>query len=263
MNHATPLLIESSCISHAWGEVFLHTFDCSRRQLRPVVLSVVGLFDQAISEDEVIRRGVDETLAAAQKNSARVSGLTIFPYDMWVRRKRPGCQEFSDFCVEKVVPRLKALDSRNRYGTYFERMMRFTGTKNGKHHFVNQLEFVIGLLKRQRRARHSALQIACFDPAKDHTGQAVRGFPCLQQVSVAQDDDGCLAVNAYYPTQYIFDRAYGNYLGLCHLGQFLAHEADCSFSRFNCYIGQPILGDVRKRDVRSLAELVRKQIQIK
>lgn len=260
MNHSAPLVIESSCISHAWGEVFLHTFDCARRHLRPIMLSVVPLSDQPPAEDVVIRRAVDDALAATEKNSVRVSGLMIFPYDMWNRRGRPSCRQFSDFCVDQFVPRLKSLDKRNRYGTYFERMMRFTGDRNGHIHAVNQLEFVIGLLKRPRRSRHSALQITCFDPAKDHTGQAVRGFPCLQQVSLAQDDDGRLAVNAYYPAQYVFDRAYGNYLGLCHLGQFLAHETNLQFAQLNCYIGQPILGDVRKHDVRSLADLVRTQI---
>lgn len=89
---------------------------------------------------------------------------------MWNRRGRPSCREFSNFCVDQFVPRLKALDSRNRYGTYFERMMRFTGARNGRLGSVNQLEFVIGLLKRQRKSRHSALQITCFDPVKDHTG---------------------------------------------------------------------------------------------
>jgi len=260
MNDSTPLVIESSCISHAWGELFLHTFDCAKRHLRPVVLSVTGLSDQPPVEDPAIRQAVDAAMDAAEKNTVRVSGLMIFPYEMWKRRGRPSCREFSDFCVDQVVPRLKALDKRNRYGTYFERMMRFTGVRNGRLHAVNQLEFVIGLLKRPRRSRHSALQIACFDPAKDHTGQAVRGFPCLQQVSVAQNDDGRLAINAYYPAQYIFDRAYGNYLGLCHLGQFLAHETNLEFAQLNCYIGQPILGDVRKRNVRGLADLVRAQI---
>ena len=100
-----------------------------------------------------------------------------------------------------------------------------------------------------------SLQISCFDPAKDHTGQPVRGFPCLQQISISYDDDGGLAVNAFYLMQYIFDRAYGNYLGLCHLGEFLAHETDLRFSRMTCFIGKPELGDVPKRDLAALVEI--------
>lgn len=261
MNHTAPVLIESSCISHGWGEVFLHTFDCTKRSLKPIVLSIVGLSNQPPAEDIAIRRVMDAALDATGKNTVRVSGMMIFPFDMWDRRGRPACDEFSKFCLEQVVPRLKSLDPRNRYGTYFERMMGFTGTKNGRIHIVNQLEFVIGLLNRQRRSRFSALQITCFDPAKDHTGQAVRGFPCLQQVSVSEDENGRLAVNAYYPSQYIFDRAYGNYVGLCHLGQFLAHETDREFAQLNCYIGQPTLGSVPKRDLQNLAGVVRTRIQ--
>lgn len=121
---------------------------------------------------------------------------------------------------------------------------------------VNQLQFVIDLLKRDRRPRESALQITCFDPAKDHTGQPVRGFPCLQQVSIAYDDDGRLAVNAFYPMQYIFDRAYGNYLGLCHLGEFLAHETQLRFSRLTCFIGKPELGEPNEHAARTAAGVV-------
>ena len=260
MNHTTPLVIESSSISHGWGKVFLHTFDSPKRRLSPIVLSIIEPSDQSTVEDPTIRNAVDSALEATGKNTVRASGLMIFPYDMWHRRGRPSCKEFSDFCIEQFVPRLKALDRRNRYGTYFERMMRFTGMRNGQLRAVNQLDFVIGLLKRPLKSRHSALQISCFDPAKDHTGQAVRGFPCLQQVSIAQNENGGIAINAYYPTQYIFDRGYGNYLGLCHLGQFLAHETNLAFAQLNCYIGQPILGNIPKRDVRSLAGLVRTQI---
>jgi hypothetical protein len=65
-------------------------------------------------------------------------------------------------------------------------------------------------------------------------------------VSFAYDEDGGLAVNAYYATQYIFDRGYGNYLGLCHLGYFMAHELGLELVRLNCFIGRPELGQISK-----------------
>jgi thymidylate synthase len=103
------------------------------------------------------------------------------------------------------------------------------------------------------RPRLSALQVSCFDPPKDHTGQPVRGFPCLQQVSFAYDNSGGLAVSAYYPSQYIFDRGYGNYLGLCHLGQFMASEMGLQLVRLNCYVNSPLRGDTPKRALGDLA----------
>jgi hypothetical protein len=136
-------------------------------------------------------------------------------------------------------------------------MMNFTGQRGGQAKTVDQLGFIINLLRNsQRWPRQSALQLSCFDPAKDHTGQPVRGFPCLQQVGLSHDADNRIAVHAFYPTQYIFDRGYGNYLGLCHLGSYIARQAGLQFVRLNCYIGEPQLGDVNKTDLAQLARLV-------
>ena len=147
-------------------------------------------------------------------------------------------------------------------------MIAFRGvrTKNGKSAFEtkNQLEHIINDWHRDRehpkRPRQSALQVACFDPVKDHTGQAVRGFPCLQQVSFAYDNAGGLAINAYYPTQFIFDRAYGNYLGLSHLGYFMAKELGLQLVRLNCFIVRPELGSVTKSRLRVLEATARQII---
>ncbi|MEB5016537.1 hypothetical protein RXP78_29840, partial [Pseudomonas aeruginosa] len=64
----------------------------------------------------------------------------------------------------------------------------------------------------------------------------MRGFPCLQHVTFAPAKDG-LNVNAFYATQYMVERAYGNYLGLCRLGQFVAHELKLPLKRFTCFTG--------------------------
>lgn len=142
------------------------------------------------------------------------------------------------------------------YGTYFERMIAFVGVKKGQTKTVNQLDHILSIWDRAqangRRPRLSALQVSCLDPAKDHTGQPVRGFPCLQQVSFVYDHDGGLAVNAYYPSQYIFDRGYGNYLGLCRLGEFMAYEMDLNLVRLNCYVNAPIRGDITRAALTSL-----------
>jgi thymidylate synthase len=201
-----------------------------------------------------LRAELDRQLLALKKNPSEVSALTIFPYKMWERRGRPSCESFSELCMTKLLPRMRKRDSRNQYGTYFGRMMAFQGIRQDNLRVVNQLQFVINLMKKDRRPRESALQMSCFDPAKDHTGQPVRGFPCLQQVSVSQDDQGRLALNAFYPTQYIFDRAYGNYLGLCQLGQFIAHETKLRFSRLTCFVGRPEIGDVPKRALGSIID---------
>jgi hypothetical protein len=257
MSIAAPRAIQSSNISEAWGRVFLDAVSATPRSRTPVLLSLAEFAGDVPDEDATIRQAVDVALRRSEKNTVAVSGMTIFPYGLWQRRGYPPWENFHPLCVNKFFPPLKACDARNRLGTYFERMMNFTGQRAHERKTVDQLGFVIDLLRNPTRwPRQSALQLSCFDPAKDHTGQPVRGFPCLQQVGLSHDGDNRIAVHAFYPTQYIFDRGYGNYLGLCHLGSYIAHQAGLQFARLNCYIGEPHLGDVNKRDLVELANVV-------
>jgi hypothetical protein len=255
MSTEAPIIIKESNLSLAWAGAFLAVARPARRGLNPLVITVGDFASPLPSENAGLRLALDKRLIALDKNPTDVSAMTIFPYKMWIRLGQPNCAEFSARCIQRLLPRLKKLDRRNQNGTYFERMMAYTGVRRDGARTVNQLQFIIDLLARDRRPRESALQIACFDPAKDHTGQPVRGFPCLQQVSVSYDNDDNLAISAFYPTQYIFDRAYGNYLGLCHLGHFLANETGLKFSRLTCFIGKPELGDVNKCELISLTQM--------
>jgi hypothetical protein len=210
-----------------------------------------------ITEDSTIRAAADAALAGHGCYSVAITASMIFPYKAWERAGRPNRTIFFDWYLERYLPRLKARARANQYGTYFERMVAFTGARPSKEFAVcNQLDRLVADWTRRRprprRPRQSALQVACFDPVKDLTGQAVRGFPCLQQVSFSYDDSDGLAVSAYYPTEYIFDRGYGNYLGLCHLGIFMAHELGLKFVGLNCYIGQPLCGTAPKGYARDL-----------
>lgn len=252
-----PVVVDLPNVSMAWGAALLHAYHSTETTRTPILVCISGFSAPAPEEDPGIRAGVDKALQDFDKVSVETSADMIFPYDFWVRRGKPPSKEFSDVCVKRLFPRLKARDRRNRFGTYFERMMGFTGFHHGEKKTVDQLTFVIDLLNKESRwPRKSALQIGILDPAKDHTGQSVRGFPCLQQVSVTHDGDKRIALHAFYPTQYIFDRGYGNYLGLCHLGAFIADQTGLMFSRLNCFVGEPQLGDITKEKLHDLVQLV-------
>jgi hypothetical protein len=64
-----------------------------------------------------------------------------------------------------------------------------------------------------------------------------------------------LAINAFYATQYVFDKAYGNYLGLAQLGAFMAHELNLPLARLNVTVGVANLDGAKKSDA-SLAPLI-------
>ena len=107
--------------------------------------------------------------------------------------------------------------------------------------------------------RRTTLQAGLFDPRKDRTDQRQRGFPCLQQVSFAPCGNRGLAVTGYYATQYVIERAYGNYLGLCRLGRFMAHEIKLRLDQVIC-IATPAKLDRPKSSVRGLADKVRNAV---
>jgi hypothetical protein len=255
MSAEPPIIFQHSDLAVAWGRLFNHVMQPHHRDLRPIVVSIGALDGAQPCENQSIRRALDSALAASKRYPVDVTAMTIFPYKSWIRLGRPKCATFSDRCIKRLLPRLRALDRRNQYGTYFERMMAYSGMRGDTARTVNQLEHVIDLLKKPRRRRESALQLSCFDPAKDHTGQPVRGFPCLQQIGISRDDGRRFSINAFYPTQFIFDRAYGNYLGLCQLGDFIAHETGLKFSYLNCFLSRPELGGVRKADVSDLLKV--------
>jgi len=268
MSTKCPRLFEDTNLSYAWGRAFQNVMEEPGRDLSPLVISIEGFNNGLATEDPVIRNALDVALREHGKFPCDVSAMVIFPFKVWNQRGRPHIRAFSEFYMQEYLPRLRARNPLNRKGTYFERMVAFQGVrgKGGKilNETRNQLEHIIDLWYRAaeaaRRPRQSALQVACFDPIRDHNGSPRSVFPCLQQVSFSYDDSGGMSVNAYYPAQYIFDRAYGNYLGLCHLGFFMASELRLNLIRLNCFIGRPQLGGCTKSAMLKLKEVVRAQL---
>lgn len=179
----------------------------------------------------------------------RRKGNAIFPHSMWNSNDKDDARTlFARF--DRAWPRTKRC-SQNRRGSYFRRLTAFRPV--GPSKAVNQLEHIA---KTYRRGNHrrSALQAAIFDPALDHTHSRRLGFPCLHQIAFTPVGDAALAMTGFYATQYLFDRAYGNYLGLCRLGRFMARQMGLQLSRLSCIASVAQLGTPTKSDVQVLAD---------
>ena len=116
-----------------------------------------------------------------------------------------------------------------------------SGPNNG-----NQLEYIISQYKSRTGVRRSMFQASIFDPARDHVIDPRIPFPCLQHVSFIPQNKS-LIMNAFYATQLLFNKAYGNYLGLCKLGDFMAHEMGLTFERMNCFVGVAKMDNIPKK----------------
>jgi len=224
------MIIEESNLSIAWGKAFLEVFNVPYGEISPLVVVIKDLKNAEPPEIRSIRDVLDSKLKESKKGlSCDEVANTIFPISMWNPDKER--QHLFDRYLN-IFPRIKK-HRRNKYGVYFQRLICFNPDLNSSIRGNNQLEQIISTWKRGNH-RRSALQASLFDPHRDLTDQRQRGFPCLQQVAFAKINQNDLQVTGFYATHDIFERAYGNYLGLCRLGRFMAHEMDLNLSRVIC-----------------------------
>ena len=244
--------IEEANLSVAWAKALLSVMDKS--EIAPLTVVIRGFDCGQPSELASIRDLLDNTLAAESKppHSCQEVANTIFPETLW--NPEADRQQLYDR-YRRVMPRVLRY-SRNRYGVYFQRLIAFCYRRDGEGDVVNQLEQVIETWNRGNR-RRSALHAAIFDPYNDHTHQPLRGFPCLQQVAFAPDGSDGLTVTGFYATQYIFERAYGNYLGLCRLGRFMAQEMGMQLTQVTC-VASRALRDRSKSSLHMMAGELRR-----
>jgi hypothetical protein len=225
----SEVAFEASNLSLAWKAVVEATLPRRGKERSPIVVSIDGFDKQGnVAEDLELRARLDAYLAQSGKQSVETVANTIFPNSLW-NPVAPRKQLFDRYT--RLLPRLHRASVKNRRGLYFERMI--TG---GPKRAENQLEFCLDTYASRAGVRRSILQVAVFNPGLDHSAAALLGFPCLQHVTFAPTESG-LCVNAFYASQYLVERAYGNYLGLCRLGRFVAHELKIPLVRFTCLTG--------------------------
>jgi hypothetical protein len=237
--------VESDNLSIAWATAMMRLLDKGVEELTPLTVTIRPDDDTPLEIPD-IRNALDEELKKRKLFSCATTASTIFPQSLW----RPGIDRTILYKRYKAILPLMRKHKANHHGMYFERMISY-----GKEE-KNQLEHVISTYRDSGNHRRSALQLCILDPSQDHSNSRQRGFPCLQQVGFAHGEGG-LIVSGYYPTQNIFDRAYGNYLGLYRLGQFVAHELDLKLVRVTCFSSVGKIGRANKSELANLAATLR------
>lgn len=239
-------MVAGANLSEAWARAFLRVAATARRELAPLIVSVTTPF--GVQERADIRALLDDALAEAGEASVETVAGTIFPTSLW-NPSLPRAALFDRY--ERIWPRIKRVQ-QNRRGTYFRRFTAFGDQA------LNQLEEVLRTREDATDAgrghRRSALQLAVLDPTVDLVRLPRPGFPCLHQVSIVPGADGCLTLAGYYATQTMFEKAYGNYLGLAHLGAFISHELEMPLASITCIASVGLLGQapaVTKKDARA------------
>lgn len=241
-----PYLIEDTNISTAWCKILEQIVNHSGNEISPMILTLTQF-----EETDSVRKILDDHLSKNGLDPISTVSETIFPQSLYNRYGNNRTELYNKYL--RNLPRIKATDRRNRKGTYFERLIAFG--KDNDLTKVNQLEIIITSLEQETKIkRRSKLQAAIFDPLNDHTNEMFQGFPCLQHVTFYKSETGGLILNSFYAIQWLYQRAYGNWLGLVNLGRFIAKEANMKFERFNCFVGVESLDHLTKLQAKKLLE---------
>jgi len=257
MSDGLPTSILADNLSLGWAKILLALAQPGIKRLAPLTLTLRG-FDNDGTAPEVpeIRKAVDAFLAAHDKRDTENVAWTIFPQRYW--DISDGDREaFFDLFIESFQ-RVQDFNARNnKRGSYFQRLVDFDGGGRGR----NQLKWMLDEYDAHPKARRaSKFQATTFDPARDYTSAGQLEFPCLQQISFTFQDGG-LHMNAFYATQQIARKAYGNYLGLARLGAFMSSQMKLRFEQLNVFVGMAQM-DAPKTDpaLVALLQILRKNV---
>jgi hypothetical protein len=214
----THLLIQAGSVTQGWGELFQRLMQPSVTEAGPVMITLSEVQDHSGDERTPLRLALDQKLQELGMASVLTVANTIFPWSYWDPSQKRSVL-FERF--KRSWPQIKRCRG-NQNGHYFHRMTNFGEGE------VNQLEKIFRAWEVGVR-RASAFQLPIFDPNRDHVPSLQRGFPCLQQVSFlpsGKDGQDGVRLGALYPTQHVFPKAFGNYLGLSRLGKVPVHRED-------------------------------------
>jgi hypothetical protein len=236
MSHYLPTSVHGSNLSEAWARAFLECWSAHGATLASAVVSFNIREDDLdwTLENGSVRAALEGQLQSLGISSVGQSSIetvagTIFPESIWRRCQGDRNKFYQEY--NAIWPRVKRC-RQNCHGVYFRRLTAFGEGSNP----VNQLEEVISTWNNGVH-RHSALQAAVFDPLHDHKPTRQRGFPCLQQVAFHPNETngrGGLSIVAFYATQLLVEKAYGNYLGLYRLGKFMAKAMGLNLVNVTC-----------------------------
>lgn len=249
-----PIAIMADNLSLGWAKVMLALTRPGVTRLAPLMLTIRGFAaNDAPTETPEIRQAVDEFLTQQGKKDTENVAFTIFPQRYW-DMSGGDRDAFFDLYIESFQRIQKFNPRNNKRGSYFQRLVDLNGEGQGP----NQLKWMIEeYLEHPKARRTSKFQATTFDPARDYTSSGQLEFPCLQQVSFVFEDDA-LHLNAFYATQQIARKGYGNYLGLARLGAFVAGQLGLRFEQLNIFVGVAKM-DVAKSDpdLEALMRVVR------
>lgn len=254
MTQVSPTVVAARDLSTAWLETVAMVQEGPGRKMFHTFTSI----DEPLAERPDIRDACDTLLADWNRPDVKRVANTIFPAAMAASSPTP----------EALAERYRATyDTLRRFpgnakGTYFGRIVAYPG----EHGPRDQLSGLIDKLRREAedaRSMSARYELGITAPDTDvstpiHTpdrDNGRRAFPCLSMCSFQLDNDR-VHLLAQYRYEYLIEKAYGNYLGLARLLEYVATAAELAPGRLTVVAGR-IHVDAGKRMIeRHLGSLI-------
>lgn len=231
------IFVSASNIGDAWLRAYHALLENPGRKVVNLAVSIA----RPLQEDLGVRGALEQTLAEMALSSRKTTvhsvhtvANTIFPISLY----RPDQPDAAKRFFERAGKVSQLHHKRkHEWGTYIGRLIQYDQPDGTP---INQLERFLTLLNGDtnwadiyeapltyagENAEITAADVAASDLLVIGPDDRRRmGGPCLAHVSLTSVD-GHLHLTALYRRHYYLARAYGNFLGLARLLNFLAHES--------------------------------------
>lgn len=232
------------------------------------VVNLAVAIEDPTREHQGVRDVLDQFNGGRRKKKRRDVELvstvanTLFPAAWYIERLGVDAEAHL-YELERITRPVSR--KRNKYGTYFERMVAWPGP-DGE---FNQLDQVVRRLRTARercQQRFNAYEVGLTTPADEAIAvpilvggkdRRVIGFPCLSHLSFSLNK-GVVHLSAMYRSHDFIGRAYGNYLGLGRVLNFVARQSGLPAGELTC-VSASATAEIGKAGVgkHALDELLR------
>ena len=260
-------LISASNISTAWLEAMQYLVENKGKASNLIVAIEQG------QENMAIRARLNSFLKdnGALNHNVRAVADTVFPIDFYIS----ALGEHAPKHLYYLQSQARRMESRAIGRTYFDRLIEWP--TSGKP--LNQLENVLGRLGSavNRGMRNlSQFEIGVSIPNEDdaenlsnletekglnlrlrcpESDKSIMGFPCLSHISLTLFE-ARIDMTAVYRNRFFISKAYGNYVGLRDLQNFISEQVGCESGELVCVAthadGEYNINQTRKNKIKSL-----------
>ncbi len=222
--------IEAENVSIAWLMAVKHLLDCAGE-----CFNLMVNIENPTKVEPAIHTTYEQLLSNHSLLTLKQVTYTIFPRSLYLQVNKDPDRLFEGYNrAGGVYDRLRRRHGREfGWGSYFRRMTCYpVADEYGNTTVVNQLGEIIHMLQNRAKTYKAAYTILVQIPGLD--GRRIMGGPCLNYVALQLDSPRVLNALAVYRNHDLIQRAYGNYLGLGYIMEFICDHTGYSIGRLNC-----------------------------